>query len=327
VRRRETIAVVDNAAPSWPLFCACTDRHGPSVFQPDAVMSLRSLPESKKPMTKELTASVSTFFWLVAAVGFFLWSSPINAQKTTKTGPATEAEQIARALDGLKRADGFSIREVVDLGMSYLNSRRYSAAEALYRGAIERLDFTSEDYLELFNPPFWTSPSRSSGRMRFITEEAYPKLIKALVEQKKYEAALEVADRSRSRSLEVVIERRLRETNPAISTSPMDLQCIRTLAQDRNATFVVYSIISQAEMVAWVIDPKGAVHFVPLTLPVPWSAPRFVRTNGASRRAIRPGSGLGNHPHRHDRRGFSRQAESTGRTCSCVWRETGYSSI
>lgn len=223
----------------------------------------------QKPMTKQRTGSVSTFFWLAAVTCFFLWSSAINSQKTTNGGPATEAEQIARALDGLKRADGSSIQVVIDLGMSYLNGRRYAAAEALYRGAIERLDFTSEDYLELFNPPFWTSPSRSSGRMRFVTEEVYPKLIKALVEQKKYEAALEVADRSRSRSLEVVVERRLRETNPAISTSPMDLQRIRTLAQDRNATFVVYSIISQAETVAWVIDPKGAVHFVPLALPAP----------------------------------------------------------
>jgi CHAT domain-containing protein len=224
-------------------------------------------------MTNQVTGSVSTFLWLVAVTGFLLWSTAINAQDATKHEPANEAEQIARALDGLKRADGSSIRAVADLGMSYLNSRRYAEAEALYRGAIERLDFTSEDYLQLFNPPFWTSPSRSSGRMRFVTEGAYPKLIKALVEQRKYETALEVAARSRSRSLEVVIERRMRETDSAVSTSPMDLQRVRSLAKDRNATFVVYSIISQAEAVAWVINPKGAVHFVPLALPAPSTQP------------------------------------------------------
>jgi len=196
-----------------------------------------------------------------------------------KGDPANEAEQIARALDGLKGADGSSIRAVADLGTSYLNSRRYAEAEALYRGAIERLDFTSDDYLQLFHPPFWASPSRSRGHMRFVTEEAYPKLIKALVEQRKYEAALEVADRSRSRSLEVIIEKRMRDTNPAVSTSPMDLQRVRSLAQDQNATFVVYSIISKAEAVAWVIDPKGAVHFVPLALPAPSTQPDVTSGN------------------------------------------------
>ena len=235
--------------------------------------------KAKKPMTKQVTGSIATRLWLVAATGFFLWSNALNAQNATKREPANEVEQIARALDGLKRADGTSIRAVADLGTSYLNSRRYAEAEALYRGAIERLDFTSDDYLQLFHPPFWASPSRSRGHMRFVTEEAYPKLIKALVEQRKYEAALEVADRSRSRSLEVIIEKRMRDTNPAVSTSPMDLQRVRSLAQDQNATFVVYSIISKAEAVAWVIDPKGAVHFVPLALPAPSTQPDVTSGN------------------------------------------------
>jgi len=213
-----------------------------------------------------ITRYVSTFFRLAAVTGFFLWPMVANAQELTNREPATK---IAQALKGLKEADASSIQVVADLGMSYLNSLHYAEAETLYRGAIELLDFTPEDYLELFSPPFWTSPLRRSGRMTFVTEEAYPNLIKALVEQKKYEAALEVADHSRSRSLEVVIEKRLREKNQAVTTLPMDLQRIRSLAKDQNATFVVYSIISQAEMVAWVIDPNGVVHFVPLALRAP----------------------------------------------------------
>lgn len=221
-------------------------------------------------MTQQFKGNASTSFWFLALTGcLLLWCSATNAQKAMKGDPANEAEQIARALDGLKGADGSSIRAVADLGTFYLNSRRYAEAEALYRGAIGRLDFSSKDYLELFSPPFWTSPRRRSGRMTFITEEAYPKLIKALVEQKKYEAALELADHNRSRSLEVVIEKRLHDKNLAVSTLPMDVQRIRSLARNQNATFVVYSIISQTEVVAWIIDPKGAVHFVPLALRTP----------------------------------------------------------
>jgi CHAT domain-containing protein len=225
-------------------------------------------------MTQQVKGSASTYFWFLAVTScLLLWCTATNAQKATKREPVNEAERIDRALDGLKGADGSSIRAVADLGTFYLNSRRYAEAEALYRGAIGRLGFTSEDYLELFSPPFWTSPRRRSGRMTFITEEAYPKLIKALVEQKKYEAALELADHNRSRSLEVVIEKRLREENPAVSTLPMDVQRIRSLAKDQNATFVVYSIISQTEVVAWIIEPKGAVHFVPLALRTPSTQP------------------------------------------------------
>ena len=130
-------------------------------------------------MTQQFKGNASTSFWFLALTGcLLLWCSATNAQKAMKGEPANEAEQIARALDGLKGADGSSIRAVADLGTFYLNSRRYAEAEALYRGAIGRLDFSSKDYLELFSPPFWMSPRRRSGRMTFITESGTERDIK-----------------------------------------------------------------------------------------------------------------------------------------------------
>ena len=83
-------------------------------------------------MTQQFKGSASTSFWFLALTGcLLLWCSATNAQKAMKGEPANEAEQIARALDGLKGADGSSIRAVADLGTSYLNSRRYAEAEAL----------------------------------------------------------------------------------------------------------------------------------------------------------------------------------------------------
>ncbi|MEI2579837.1 CHAT domain-containing protein [Scytonema sp. PRP1] len=98
-------------------------------------------------------------------------------------------------------------------------------------------------------------------------------LQKALIAQNKPEAALEVAERSRSRAFVNLLTRQGLATNASMASVPPSITKIKQIAKQQNATLVEYSIITEkidvngqqqpreSELYLWVINPTGEVSF------------------------------------------------------------------
>ncbi|MDX2097540.1 MAG: CHAT domain-containing tetratricopeptide repeat protein [Leptolyngbyaceae cyanobacterium bins.59] len=100
----------------------------------------------------------------------------------------------------------------------------------------------------------------------------YRLLQKALVAQKKYETALEVAEASRSRALVELLAQRT--INPKFRVvKPPTLKEIQQVAQNHQTTLVLYSIVgdekrilgnepdTETDLFIWVVSPSGTVEF------------------------------------------------------------------
>ncbi len=96
----------------------------------------------------------------------------------------------------------------------------------------------------------------------------YSALQHLLVQQNKVGAALEIADRSRARSLTAFLavsggKKSSTAPRPAprsASDSALNLSQIKRLARDRNATLVTYSIVDRSVYI-WVVSPSGELNF------------------------------------------------------------------
>jgi CHAT domain-containing protein/uncharacterized protein HemY len=93
-------------------------------------------------------------------------------------------------------------------------------------------------------------------------DHTYRVLQKALIAQKKIEAALEIAERGRARAyVELLAKRLSANPNAQITIPPPTIQQIQQIAQGQKATLVEYSIISDKELFIWVVKPTGEVAF------------------------------------------------------------------
>ncbi len=101
----------------------------------------------------------------------------------------------------------------------------------------------------------------------FETEVSNNKLLQqVLIAQNKTEAALEVAERGRTRVFVEQLATKLSESqSKAILSNAPDLEAIRRTAQQQNATLVEYSAIDSGvgnpALYIWVIQPTGKIHF------------------------------------------------------------------
>ena len=84
--------------------------------------------------------------------------------------------------------------------------------------------------------------------------KTYQALQRVLIVANQPEAALEIADHSRSRSLvDAIIDQ------PIGTTQPLAIAAIKKLARDQNATILLYSNLSDTQLAAWTVSPQGKV--------------------------------------------------------------------
>jgi CHAT domain-containing protein/predicted negative regulator of RcsB-dependent stress response len=92
--------------------------------------------------------------------------------------------------------------------------------------------------------------------------DTYRFLQAALVAQNKTSAALEIAERGRARAFVELLASKLFGEQPNTATIQLpNLEEIKQVAQQQNATLVQYSIIPQQSLYIWVISPNGKVMF------------------------------------------------------------------
>ena len=92
--------------------------------------------------------------------------------------------------------------------------------------------------------------------------ETFKLLQTALVRNQKTKEALEIAERGRARAfIELLAKRTNSETAESIqSVEPLGIKDIQTIAKERKATLVEYSLVED-ELYIWLVKPSGKVHF------------------------------------------------------------------
>ncbi len=178
------------------------------------------------------------------------------------------------------------------LGESFAQSGQLSNAEANFRQAL-KMDEDSR--------LAWSYGVSSSGeltdlqRIRLAERQAqnYRQLQQVLVRQNKTDAALEVAEQARSRTLVELLTARQKGSSltqlavppkkqsrhsdryphslnglshiasqPSLyDAPPLNLEQIRQVANQQNATLVQYSLINDQLLYTWVIQPSGKITF------------------------------------------------------------------
>ncbi|NER94106.1 MAG: tetratricopeptide repeat protein [Symploca sp. SIO1B1] len=92
--------------------------------------------------------------------------------------------------------------------------------------------------------------------------DAYQILQLTLVAQQKYNTALEISERGRSRAfVELLAQRLSPETAQQATVKPPTLEQIQQIASQQNATLVEYSMIGDKFLYIWVIPPQGKIAF------------------------------------------------------------------
>lgn len=155
-----------------------------------------------------------------------------------------------------------------NLGYAQWKLNQLSEAESSFRQAIAIRESMREglddlDVISLFDTQL----------------QSYPLLRRVLIAQNKPEAALEVAEAERARAFIELLATRLtpeEASNEALrqQTTPPNIEQIKNIARQHNATLVEYAFIADENFIAqgklhgdyqqiyiWVVSPKGEVNF------------------------------------------------------------------
>lgn len=103
-------------------------------------------------------------------------------------------------------------------------------------------------------------------------KQTYDLLQQAYVAQNKSSQALTVAERGKARAfIELLAQRISAESEIEVDITPPSLKEIKTIAKNRQATLVNYSIIDdkngeEAKLYIWVVNPQGEIDFRQLDL-------------------------------------------------------------
>ena len=147
----------------------------------------------------------------------------------------------------------------------------FSEAEKIFRAGIVTLEDQRAEYHRLGN----IEDDRNQFYLKF-QEEAYKSLQQVLVAQNKYDAALEIAEQSRTRALvELLAKRQSGNSNPQNAIALPNLQLLRQIAKTQDATLVEYSTFydrlkvgcigdikawgKNVKLVTWLIKPTGEI--------------------------------------------------------------------
>ncbi|NEP01009.1 MAG: CHAT domain-containing protein [Symploca sp. SIO2E9] len=109
---------------------------------------------------------------------------------------------------------------------------------------------------------------------------SYRLLQQVLIAQDKTHAALEIAERGRTRALAELLANGLSPKSDTLPIYP-NLDKIQQIARQQNATLVEYSIIFDEELYIWVISPTGEIQFRQVELPQDTSLQQLVNNGRA----------------------------------------------
>jgi tetratricopeptide (TPR) repeat protein len=187
-----------------------------------------------------------------------------------------------------------------NLGLLYTNLERYDEAQASLNQALslqqaigdrpgEGVTLTNLGYTWLNNNQnaqaiepltqaiaIWEAlrpglADREKVSLLDTLSSTYRHLQYALVEQNQPEAALEIAERGRSRAFVELLANRLNGNTEAVETiAPPNLAELQQVAREQQATLVEYSILddyAEPKLLIWVIQPTGNVTFRQTVLP------------------------------------------------------------
>jgi CHAT domain-containing protein/Flp pilus assembly protein TadD len=111
----------------------------------------------------------------------------------------------------------------------------------------------------------WTGVSdKNKILLAEIQAVTYQLLQKVLVLQNRPNEALEISEQGRSRALVELLTQRFSKTianDLEQDTKSLNLDQIRAIAKNQNATLVEYAIIDQKLLYVWVIKPNGEIKF------------------------------------------------------------------
>lgn len=182
--------------------------------------------------------------------------------------PRNDAE-VREELSKIKACEGYDPdRSLQKLATGYLENHRGPAAQTLYKKIIEEFDYGPKDYMRFYNPPTWRRPGLMGKRLAIVRNFAYPGIIKALVLEGNYTEALEYAEKSKSKHLQAVMERRWSSKDSRGYFPAMTIAQIQKLAKESGSTILLYQLLNpdagiseEVRVAAWVIRPDDQVHF------------------------------------------------------------------
>ncbi|MEM9772035.1 MAG: CHAT domain-containing protein [Cyanobacteria bacterium P01_D01_bin.73] len=133
------------------------------------------------------------------------------------------------------------------IGLLQVEQENFDDAQTRFQESIAIVETIEQDL-----------PTTDRARVAFFEtrSQTYSFLEGLLVLQKQSGAALEIADRSRARSLSYF----LNPTTDNQPQPPLNIDQIRQLAINNNATLITYSIVKRYLFV-WVINPQGDIAF------------------------------------------------------------------
>lgn len=179
-----------------------------------------------------------------------------------------QALKIRRQI-GDKIAEGSTLRYIAEV---YKRIKQYSNAEKNLFSAIEILESLRQNLTD-------------EQKIFLLDSQAdvYQTLQQILIAQNQTNTALEVAERGRARAFVELLENKLLEQpNNQGTINPPNIQQIKKIAAQQNATIVQYSIIQNflniqgkqkkvdSELYIWVIQPTGNIIFRSISLKKLW---------------------------------------------------------
>ena len=148
-------------------------------------------------------------------------------------------------------------RDLNNLGVTYLLAQEYTKAEAVLREAVDVLedlrtsDLSDTDTVSLLD----------------IQQNTFNLLQRALVYQKKYEAALQIAERGRAQALAKLLNQQLVNDENSVVELHGGVEKFGTFAEREKVFLVEYSLVSESELYIWIISPDGEISFKQQFLP------------------------------------------------------------
>ncbi len=163
---------------------------------------------------------------------------------------------------GNKKVEGSTLSNIGD---TFLAQKKPALAEKSLRAAIE----IWENIRDSRNNQ--GKGLRDSEKVSFAdtVAQTYQLLQKALIEQNKSQAALEISERARARALIELLANKINTISSAAQSKlrqAPNLSKIQQIAKQKNATLVQYSLIGDAIYI-WVIAPNGKITFQQSKLP------------------------------------------------------------
>jgi CHAT domain-containing protein/uncharacterized protein HemY len=162
--------------------------------------------------------------------------------------------QLYREAIDIARSSGDYILEIRNTqGLAKLLP--HSEAEMLLREAVDTLE-------NVWNSLGDDDLEKVTFSQSGIASGVYQTLQQVLIAQEKYNEAFIIAEQGRTRALTDLLASRLpQENTESLLSGSINLEQIKQVAREQNATLVQYSVIDDYQILMWVVQPNGEIHF------------------------------------------------------------------